>query len=379
MIEPIAAKTLPLLGEQETIERIFQHIDNGTTDLGDRVWQEPVEHYRTQERFDAELQLLRQSAVPFCPSAALPEKGSYVARAAAGTPLLVARGEDGVVRAFINACRHRGMQVASGQGCQKRFSCPYHAWSYGLDGTLRGIPGQAAFPNLDKQEHGLVEVSAREAGGLVYVQQVGEITNDALADKPHFFTQDQVLFEQSEVADNANWKLITETLLEGYHIKSLHQETFYPFGLDNINVIEVFGANARVIFPFKRIEKLRHLAPEDRKIDGMVTSVYHLFPNASVSLLSKHASLTIMEPLSPTRTRLISYYVMNASTDDLPITLEAAQRDVEFVNNSGQAEDRAAACAIQETVGTSANNHLTFGYFEKAIVNFHQHLAQKLS
>ena len=70
---------------------------------------------------------------------------------------------------------------------------------------------------------------------------------------------------------------------------------------------------------------------------------------------------------------------MNASTDDRPITLEAAQRDVEFVNNSGQAEDRAAACAIQETVGTSANNHLTFGYFEKAIVNFHQHLAQKLS
>jgi len=368
-----------LLSEQATIDRIFQHIDNGTTDLGDTVWQEPVAHYHSQERFDAELSLLRQLPVPFCPSAAVAEQGSYVARTAAGTPLLVARGNDGVVRAFINACRHRGMQVASGEGCQKHFSCPYHGWTYGLDGALKGIPGQAAFPGLDKQQHGLVEVSAREFGGLVYVQQEGEIAADALIDQPDFFTPDQVLFEQSEVADNANWKLITETLLEGYHIKSLHQETFYPFGLDNINVVEVFGANARVIFPFKRIEKLRNLAPKDRKIDGMVTSVYHLFPNASVSLLSKHASLTIMEPLSPTRTRLVSYYVMNTSTEDRPITLEAAQRDVEFVNNAGQVEDRAAACAIQETVGTPANTHLTFGYFEKAIVNFHQQLAQQVS
>ena len=361
--QPADIKTLPLLSEQETIERIFQHIDNRTTDLGDTVWQEPVAHYHSQERFDAELLLLRQSPIPFCPSAALPENGSYVARSASGTPLLVARG----------------MQVASGQGCQKNFSCPYHAWTYGLDGALKGIPGQAAFPGLDKQEHGLVEVSAREFGGLIYVQQIGQISDEALSDKPHFFTPDQVCFDQSEVADNANWKLITETLLEGYHIKSLHQETFYPFGLDNINVVEVFGANARVVFPFKRIEKLRDLAPEDRKLDGMVTSVYHLFPNASVSLLSKHASLTIMEPLSPTRTRLVSYYVMNSSTDDRPITLEAAQRDVEFVNNAGQVEDRAAACAIQETVSTPANPHLTFGYFEKAIVNFHQQLAQKIS
>ena len=376
--QPADIKTLPLLSEQETIERIFQHIDNRTTDLGDIVWQEPVAHYHSQERFDAELLLLRQSPIPFCPSSALPENGSYIARSASGTPLLVARGNDGVARAFINACRHRGMQVASGQGCQKNFSCPYHAWTYGLDGALKGIPGQAAFPGLDKQEHGLVEVSAREFGGLIYVQQIGQISDEALSDKPHFFTPDQVCFDQSEVADNANWKLITETLLEGYHIKSLHQETFYPFGLDNINVVEVFGANARVVFPFKRIEKLRDLAPEDRKLDGMVTSVYHLFPNASVSLLSKHASLTIMEPLSPTRTRLVSYYVMNSSTDERPITLEAAQRDVEFVNNAGQVEDRAAACAIQETVSTPANPHLTFGYFEKAIVNFHQQLAQKI-
>ena len=374
-----AAQDSQLMSDHQTIERIFDHIDNGTTDLGDTVWREPVEHYHSQVRFDAEMTLLRQLPIPFCPSAALPKKGSYVARSAAGTPLLVVRGMDGAVRAFINACRHRGMQVASGQGCKKVFACPYHAWTYGLDGALKGIPGEAGFPGLNKQTHGLVEVSATELGGLIYVQQVGDIVPAQLKNAPNFFTSDQVFFQQSAVEDNTNWKLITETLLEGYHIKSLHAQTFYPFGFDNINLVELFGANARIIFPFKRIEKLRSVAPRERKIDGMVTSVYHLFPNVSVALLSKHTSVTIMEPLSPSRTRLVSYFVMNPSTDKYPITLEAAKRDVEFVNNSGQEEDRATACAIQETVNTSANSHLTFGYFEKAIVHFHQQLAHHLN
>jgi hypothetical protein len=70
--------------------------------------------------------------------------------------------------------------------------------------------------------------------------------------------------------------------------------------------------------------------------------------------------------------------MINRHTDDHPITLEEAVRDARFVNDSGQDEDREAACAIQETVTTSANTHLTFGHYEKAIVNFHQHLAKNL-
>ena len=156
-----------LLSDSDVIERIFSHIDNQTTDLGDRVWQEPVEHYYSQERFNAEIAMLKRTPVPYCPSAALPDKGSYIARKAAGTPLLVSRGLDGVVRAFINACRHRGMQVARGSGCSRAFICPYHAWTYNLEGNLRHIPGQEGFPGVDPEEHGLVEVSAREKGGIV--------------------------------------------------------------------------------------------------------------------------------------------------------------------------------------------------------------------
>ena len=368
-----------LLNDDQAIDRIFTHIDNGTTDLGDTIWKEPVENYYSLERFNAEIALLRKLPIPYCPSAALPQNGSYIARNASKTPLLVVRGEDGEVRAFINACRHRGMQVANGSGCKKKaFVCPYHAWTYSLEGKLKRIPGEDGFPDLNKDDHGLVEVSAIEKGGIVYVQQDGQIDINSLEKCLNYFTDDQEMFQHGEVTDKANWKLLTETLLEGYHIKSLHRDTFYPYGLDNINLVETFGPNSRVIFPFKRIEKLRDLQPNERKIKGTVTAVYHLFPNASVSLLSKHSNLTIMEPIAPNQVKLVTYLMTNPQTKGSKANLEDARRDALFVNESGQDEDREAARAIQETVTAPANTHLTFGYFEKAIVNFHSHLSKHL-
>lgn len=368
-----------LLNDDQAIDRIFTHIDNGTTDLGDTIWKEPVENYYSLERFNAEIALLRKLPIPYCPSAALPKNGSYIARNASKNPLLVVRGEDGEVRAFINACRHRGMQVANGSGCKKKaFVCPYHAWTYSLEGKLKRIPGEDGFPDLNKDDHGLVEVSAIEKGGIVYVQQDGQIDINSLEKCLNYFTDDQEMFQQGEVTDKANWKLLTETLLEGYHIKSLHRDTFYPYGLDNINLVETFGPNSRVIFPFKRIEKLRDLQPNERKIKGTVTAVYHLFPNASVSLLSKHSNLTIMEPIAPNQVKLVTYLMTNPQTKGSTANLEDARRDALFVNESGQDEDREAARAIQETVTAPANTHLTFGYFEKAIVNFHSHLSKHL-
>ena len=367
-----------LLNDQDVIERVLLHIDNNSTDLGDTVWQEPVASYHSQARFEAEIALLKRLPVPYCPSAALPDKGSYIARKAAGTPLVVVRGLDGVVRAFINACRHRGMQVAKGSGCSRSFVCPYHAWTYNLEGNLKNIPGPEGFPGIDPEEHGLVQVSAVEKGGLVYVMQEGEMTPEMLDDSLDFFTPEQALFEHTTFTDEANWKLLTETAMEGYHIKSLHKDTFFPYGLDNITLVENFGAHSRVTFPFKRIEKVREIAPGKRRIDGLVTQVYLLFPNASVAVLSKHSNLVILEPLSPTQSQWVVYRMINPQTVDHPISLEDAQRDAIFVNESGQDEDREAACAIQESVASGANEHFTFGYFEKAIVNFHQHLAKYL-
>ena len=374
-----ALRPTPLLDDAALAERIFRHIDDGTTDLGESVWHEPVSHYLSRERFEAECALIRRHPTPFCPSAALSKNGSYLARMAAGNPIIVTRGDDGEVRAFINACRHRGMQVASGSGCTKALSCPYHGWTHGLDGALKGVPGQSGFPDLDWEQHALKSISVIEQGGIVYVQQEGDINPTHLTHALEHFSVDQQLFDQQVLTDTANWKLLYETLMEGYHIKSLHRESFYPFGYDNLNVVEIFGPHSRVVYPFQRIEQIRSTRAEDRKLNGLVTSVYMLFPNASISVLSKHSNLVILEPVSPTQSRWVIYSMVNDAPDGSSISLDEAKRDAAFVSDSGQEEDRAAATAIQEALPSEANSHLTFGHFEKAIVHFHQQLARALN
>jgi choline monooxygenase len=368
-----------LLSDNDVIERIFGHIDNKTTDLGDCVWREPADNYRSVERFDAEIKLLRRLPVAYCPSAALPEKGSYVARTAAGTPLVAVRGEDGIVRTFRNACRHRGMAVVDGDGCAKSLTCPYHAWTYGLDGQLKYIPGEEGFPGLDLKDHGLVPVTTVERGGLVFVTQDDPIAQGALEDLPEIIAPEQVVFDKSEIVDEANWKLIGETSMEGYHIKSLHNESFYPHGFDNINVVETFGANSRIVFPFRRIEKLRDIPVEKRRIQGMITDVYQLFPNTHISVLSNHSIMVILEPVTPTQTKWEIFRLSNKSINGAPVDMTQAKLDAGFVNDTGLVEDRQAARSIQAGLEANANSHFTFGHFEKAIVHFHATLDEMLA
>src|SRR5690349_4852314 len=171
------------MDDRSVAQRVLDHIANGTTDLGTAVWREPVDNYRSPERLTAEIErVLRRSPTPFCPSVALPEAGSYIAREAAGTPIVVVRGTDGKARAFRNACRHRGMQVASGNGCARAFVCRYHGWTYNLEGELRHIPHEDGFPGFDREQHPLVPVAATEKLGLVFIAQDGPLAADASLD-----------------------------------------------------------------------------------------------------------------------------------------------------------------------------------------------------
>ena len=110
----------PLLDDPAVVQRILDHIDHETTDRSADTWREPVENYRSPERFAAERDLvLRRYPTPFCASAALPAVGSYVARAARGTPILAVRDDEGRVHAFRNACRHRGAQLVEGAAARR--------------------------------------------------------------------------------------------------------------------------------------------------------------------------------------------------------------------------------------------------------------------
>ena len=376
------------MSDRDVVDRILDHIENKTTDRGTEVWQEPVVNYRSSERFEKELDLFRSVPTPFCPSIALKKAGDYIAKSAAMTPLIVVRGQDGIARGFKNACRHRGTELAAGKGCVGAFVCPYHGWSYGLDGALLGIPHEDGFPNIDKLEHGLAEVTVIEENGIIFVVQQDpsesqETAREMLTGMPDALKDDQIIFHISEVTVEANWKLHLESFLEGYHIKPAHKTTFFPFGYDNLNIIEFCGPHARVTFPFRRIEKIKNTAAPDLNISGKLTYVYHLFPNVVLAELSHHRSLGIIEPLGVDKTKVTTYHMTKSpgrygDNPDTDTILDAAQRDLEFVNETGQKEDIAMVTAIQRSLHSKANETFTFGHFEPAIVHFHQQMASYL-
>ncbi|TNF87957.1 MAG: aromatic ring-hydroxylating dioxygenase subunit alpha [Gammaproteobacteria bacterium] len=366
-----------LLSDQEIIERVFDHIDHGSTDLGDEVWREPTVNYRSLERFEKELELYRRLPLPFAPSLALPNTGDYIARPVGGVPIIVVRHEDGGLRAFRNACRHRGVTLARGQGCTRVFTCGYHGWAYGLDGALQHVPHESGFPDLNKAEYGLVPIdSVTEKGGLIFVSIEPPVDDGALAELPDLIGSDQAIFQTTDRESDFNWKLNIEATLEGYHIKPTHRETFYPYGYDNMNVVETFGPNARVTFPFRRIEKLRDLPPPERDISGRVTYAYNIFPNATVAVLSNHTAVSFSEPISPTRTRYFSFRVGNKVAEHDEEAAARMRRDADFVSDTGTKEDAEMVHRIQEGLASGANSHFLYGHYEKAIVNFHQNMTR---
>ncbi|HUH84191.1 MAG TPA: SRPBCC family protein, partial [Stellaceae bacterium] len=199
--------------------------------------------------------------------------------------------------------------------------------------------------------------------------------DDAGAPLPQLIAPGQPLFATAATEVAANWKLLLESFIEGYHIRPTHPKTFLPYGFDNLNLIDLFGRNSRVTYPFQRIRKLAAIAPAERRVEGLLTYVYHLFPNALVNVFSHHTKLVILEPLAVDRTLMLAYAVARGASED---ALAAANRDSDFVENAGGAEDRAVVCDIQRGLGGGANEVFTFGQFESAIVHFHRMLATAL-
>jgi phenylpropionate dioxygenase-like ring-hydroxylating dioxygenase large terminal subunit len=253
---------------------------------------------------------------------------------------------------------------------------------YRLDGALRHVPDEYGFPGLDKEARGLVAVDTQEKGGFVFVTQDPPFasTVDALADVPQLLGPDQEYLGVHEGIVEANWKVFMEGFLEGYHIKATHPDTFFPFGYDNVNVIERAGRNSRVTFPFRRIEALRDKPASEWNVDGLLTYVYQLFPNTIVAQLSHHTSIAVLEPLAPDRTRLVTYMLTNRTRSagtQSPAARESAAKDAAFVVQ-GAAQDREMVERVQRGLSSGANDHIEFGRFEGALVHFHRQLRELL-
>ena len=368
----LSNNTRTLLDDESVIRRIFDHIDNNTTDMGSECWQEPVGHYQSQAYFEAELSVLRKQFTIYCPSSALEGPGAYLTSHVHGTPIVVVRTKDGTVNAFRNACRHRGVQVAEGCGHTKSFVCPYHAWTYGLDGSLRGVPHEHGFPELDKSQRGLVPIVCKEENGLIFVCIDGQdaaIENELLSNTIGLIPETYRVHQTLSVELPANWKIVLESFLEGYHIRATHTDTFFPLQFDNLNVVEQFGRNSRLCFPYRAVEKLRSKPASSWNVDLSLTYVYHLFPNILISNHPGFKAVVILEPVAVDRTKQTTYIVTGVDADD---TDNLALVDSALaVVNAAIDEDRQVIMSGQRGLAANANQHLEFGLFESSIVHFH--------
>ncbi|MEM7739701.1 MAG: Rieske (2Fe-2S) protein, partial [Pseudomonadota bacterium] len=124
-----------------------------------------VSHYTSDERFQDEREkIFRQMPHAAAHVSELKKPGDFIRSDVAGVPLLLTRDGDGQLHAFINACRHRGTRLVDDfAGCKRRFSCPYHAWTYANTGELLAAPHfESGFPDTDKNELGLIELASEE-------------------------------------------------------------------------------------------------------------------------------------------------------------------------------------------------------------------------
>jgi phenylpropionate dioxygenase-like ring-hydroxylating dioxygenase large terminal subunit len=375
-----------LATDVEIVRRVLAHIDAGTTDEGGS-WREPVRNYLDPERFAAELALLRTQPSVFVPSAAIPNAGDQVERVAFGVPLFAVRDRDGRARVFRNACRHRGVALVEGPGCSHALVCRYHGWTYRLDGSLAHVPHPDGFPGLDRAERGLVEVPSAEVDGLIVIGGVepGPADHDqpadlgALADGTPW--RDKLvpagrMFRVEAVLRSINWKVLVEQFLEGYHIRTLHRQTFYPVQYDNLNVIETFGPNSRITYPYRAVERLRDRDESTWTIGHRVTFLYQLFPNAMIATFPDRVVLVIVDPVDVDHCRVTSYSMADPAVlgDRTGEPTEGGKLIAD-----GLLEDNQMSEAVQRGLHSGANRFVEFGRHESAIGHFHRSLTDRLA
>ncbi len=213
------------------------------------VWKRriPISLYTSAEHFERERDLIfRRAWLNVCRESDVPKPKSYltVELPLLGVNLVVARAEDGRLRAFHNTCSHRGAPICpAGSGSTAGFVCPFHGWTYGLDGSCRNVPDAAGYGPLDLRELALKSVAIDSWAGFVFVnldpspattlrEYLGPL-GERLAEYP--FDDLGRAHYRYEIELAANWKTIRDSFVESHHTRHIHRKTLKPLFVTNEN------------------------------------------------------------------------------------------------------------------------------------------------
>jgi phenylpropionate dioxygenase-like ring-hydroxylating dioxygenase large terminal subunit len=302
----------------------------------------------------------------------LPEPGSFFTTQVGRTPIVVTLAKDGELRAFLNVCRHRGFPVAQGDGTRETLQCPYHAWTYGLDGSLRSAPRAEELADFDKGELGLCRVAVDTWGPFIFVNATPdpEPLSDALGSMPAQVAElglnvdELVFYTRWEAELAANWKVVAENFLECYHCSVAHPQL--------AELLDV-SAEAYALSTDGRLSSqhgpTRETSATRMHLDGeLPRSQFHfLWPNLGVNIFPGRPNISIgpIVPVSTDRTYRFLDYFFGPDVDQPWIDELMA-----FDDQVGS-EDRVLVEGVQRGISSGALEHgYLMGHSEQLIGHF---------
>jgi nitrite reductase/ring-hydroxylating ferredoxin subunit len=300
-----------------------------------------------------------------------------------GLPLLLARDKQGKAHVFYNVCRHRGTRLVEGAEphCAPRLVCPYHAWSYALDGALAGIPRPDSFPGLDRTQFHLAELPSAEAGGLIWFAREQTDFADAHGLAPEFDAfglAGHHLYRRRVHDVAANWKLIMDAFLESYHVHRLHSPTIARFFADGVTAADTIGSHQR-----SAVGRTDHLAAVDQgdwtALRAAITFAYQLFPATIMIMSPDYVNIMVLMPQAVGRT-LVEDFMLIPEPPATPAEEDHWARSWTLLDEGVFAgEDYRAAALGQEGLSTGVLEELTLGTLETGIRHFHDAVERGLA
>jgi phenylpropionate dioxygenase-like ring-hydroxylating dioxygenase large terminal subunit len=351
--------------------------------------------YTDPGRFEAERRVLFRGGPVFVAlSSECTEPGSFVTATLGGVPVVIVRQPDGTVRGMVNACRHRGAPLVEGHGqVRRRISCPYHAWTYELDGRLHSRPmSEGAFDDVTLNCD-LHRVAVAEQYGMIFarVGRAGTLETDA--DEPidvdaalagaedDLGAFDLARFRHLESRTNTwkmNWKLILDTFSESYHIRTLHVNSIAPYFNSDTVIYEGFGRNCVSIGLRKNVFDELGKPQDEWSILPYGTIQYFLVPTGLVVHQLDHVEVWRVEPIDVRTTRTVTSVY---ATDE---AIEARGRGY-FIKNLDLllqvtgSEDFSLMERIQANLDSGALPELVYGRNEPPLIHFHRAINDALA
>ncbi len=361
-------------------KRLLAHNLNGTTDQADGIMVKPVADYTDNKIISSEVnKIFYDHPIPIALSAEFKENNSYKAAKVIDTPLLITRGEDGVVRTFINICKHRGAPVCpEGSGRKSKFNCTYHGWMYNNTGDLVNIFKSDTFGDIDKSKIKLTELFCEERSGFIWACLNPEIKYDLNkwmngfdAELDDIDLKNWHLFKSIKI-NGPMWKICWDGYTDGYHHHMVHPETVGKNTIVNLIAHDTYGPHQRFAFGLKNIDELSDIEEKDWEPENHLRLIHSVFPNSSISAIqNEHCLVSIIFPSPDLQETITTQYILCLKE---PKTREEIKKAEEFAELSRAAiidEDYPINFKIQESIHSKANTEFLFGKNEPIQQHYH--------